>query len=268
MSNIVGAKPQPNWLVIIVITSFHLLSLGVFFTVSWQNFLLFFVLYFITGCLGITLGYHRLLTHKSFRVPKWLEYFFAICGCLALQGDPIAWVADHRNHHKFSDQTQDTHNSRLGFWHSHCGWLFVKTEIPFDFAKDLMQDKFYQFLRTWHFMPTVILGAILGVTMGWGGLFWGIFARTVWVYHVTWSVNSLSHLFGTQPFKEKSTDQSRNNFLVGWLAFGEGWHNNHHAYPKSPKHGILPMQFDLTWNVIVILKKLRLAYKLEPVPKC
>jgi sn-1 stearoyl-lipid 9-desaturase len=258
-----------NYKVISVILIFHILGVMVLLPSNFSlvNFGIFMVLYILTGCFGITLGYHRLLTHRSFQVPKWLEYVFATCGTLALQGDPIAWVTDHAAHHAGSDTEKDPHDSTKGFWYSHLTWLFPKEDNKAKLGiADMRNDPYYKFLRKFHWLPSVILGVILGVTLGWSAMIWGIFFRTCFVYHVTWSVNSVCHIWGNRPFQNLSKDNSTNNWIVGILAFGEGWHNNHHAWQFSPKHGIEKYQIDFTWLVILTLKKLGLARNLKSIP--
>ena len=237
---------------------------------SWQSVACLLVLYWITACLGVTIGYHRLLCHRSFRVPRWLERFFATCGALSCQHGPIDWVGLHRHHHKFSDTDADHHNSNRGFWWSHMGWMFE--EIPAMGAvprltADLSRDPFYRWLNE-HFLvlqlPLAGLLFWIGTVTDAGGLalvLWGIPLRLVLVYHVTWLVNSATHCWGTTV--HQSGDRSRNNAWVAALTFGEGWHNNHHAFPHSAKHGLEAGQIDLTWQHIRLLGALGLAKQIR-----
>ena len=224
------------------------------------------VLYWVTACLGVTIGYHRLLCHRAFRVPQWLERFFATCGALSCQHGPIDWVGLHRHHHKFSDTDADHHDSNKGFWWSHMGWMFE--EIPAMGAVprltgDLAADPYYRWLNSWFLSLQLVLGLLLfwigtatGVG-GWGLVLWGIPLRLVLVYHCTWLVNSATHAWGEAV--HESGDKSRNNPWVAALTFGEGWHNNHHAYPHSARHGFGPGQIDLTWQHIRLMRALGLA---------
>jgi stearoyl-CoA desaturase (delta-9 desaturase) len=224
------------------------------------------VLYWITACLGVTIGYHRLLSHRAFQVPTWLERFFATCGALSCQHGPIDWVGLHRHHHKFSDTDADHHDSNKGFWWAHMGWMFQ--EIPAMGAiprltGDLARDPYYRWLNSWFLSLQLVLGLLLfwigtatGVG-GWGMVLWGIPLRLVVVYHITWLVNSATHYWGDTP--HDSGDRSRNNAWVAALTFGEGWHNNHHAYPHSARHGWGPGQIDLTWQHIRLMQRLGLA---------
>jgi stearoyl-CoA desaturase (delta-9 desaturase) len=223
------------------------------------------VLYWVTACLGVTIGYHRLLSHRSFRLPRWAERFFATCGALSCQHGPIDWVGLHRHHHKFSDTDVDHHTSLKGFWWSHMGWMF--TTIPAMGAVprltgDLAKDPYYRWLNHNFLLLQLPLAALLfwiGTVTGAGGwalVLWGIPLRLVVVYHCTWLVNSATHLWGETP--HASGDGSRNNPWVAALTFGEGWHNNHHAFPHSARHGF-GRQIDLTWQHIRLLRRLGLA---------
>jgi stearoyl-CoA desaturase (delta-9 desaturase) len=233
---------------------------------SWQGVVAFLVLYWVTACLGVTIGYHRLLSHRAFRVPQWLERVFATCGALSCQHGPIDWVGLHRHHHKFSDTEVDHHSSLRGFWWSHMGWMFE--EIPAMAAVprltgDLARDPYYRWLNNWFLVLQLALGALLywiGSATGAGGwalVLWGIPLRLVVVYHCTWLVNSATHWWGDSV--HESGDRSRNNALVAALTFGEGWHNNHHAYPHSARQGWGPGQIDLTWLHIRAMRALGLA---------
>lgn len=222
------------------------------------------VMYVITGMLGITLSFHRQLSHRSFTTPKWLEYFFAYCGVLALQGDPLEWVSSHRYHHLYCETDRDPHTVNEGLWWSHMGWLLDNTATKArtgdqSNANDIAQDPFYSFIKkTYPLHPLLFACAMYA----WGGLpyvVWGVAVRTVWVWHITWFVNSASHAWGSKVYKTNPPDQSRNNWWVGILAFGEGWHNNHHAFQYSARHGLEWWQIDMTWYLIRTLQFLGLA---------
>jgi stearoyl-CoA desaturase (delta-9 desaturase) len=213
----------------------------------------------------VTIGYHRMLSHRAFRVPQWLERFFATCGALSCQHGPIDWVGLHRHHHKFSDTEVDHHSSLKGFWWSHMGWMFAPipamAAVP-RLTGDLARDPYYRWLNNWFLvlqLPLALLlfwiGSASGVG-GWSLVLWGIPLRLVIVYHFTWLVNSATHLWGDT--SHESGDQSKNNAWVAAFTFGEGWHNNHHAYPHSARHGFGP-QIDLTWQHIRLLRSLGLA---------
>ena len=257
-----------TWGTIVFMVAIHILSLVALQPKFWSlpavTSLLFF--YWVTACLGVTLGYHRLLSHRSFIVPRWLERFFATCGAISCQHGPIDWVGLHRHHHSFSDTEVDHHNSKKGFWWSHMGWMFKDVEalkaVP-KLSADLIKDPYYRFLNKYFLFLQIPIGLSLyaiGQKLGVGGwalVLWGIPLRLVVVYHVTWLVNSATHCWGKAPFE--SGDSSKNNAWVAALTFGEGWHNNHHAFPSSAKQGLLPGQIDITWYHVVLLKKLGLA---------
>ncbi len=227
---------------------------------SWGAIGVFLLLYWVTACLGVTLGYHRLLSHRAFKVPRWLERFFATCGSLSAEYGPITWVGLHRQHHKHSDKALDPHNSNRGLWWSHILWMFFR--VPGEkrvrrYAGDLRKDPYYRWLDKWFIVLQLPLGLLLYNLGGWAFVLWGIPLRLVFVYHVTWLVNSANHKWGKRP--NKTADNSTNNKWVAALTFGEGWHNNHHAFPSAAKQGMLPGQIDLTWYHILLLKKLGLA---------
>jgi sn-1 stearoyl-lipid 9-desaturase len=262
-------KTPLAWNIIIFLGSIHLVALLAFFPqfFSWQAVGVAFFFYWITAGLGITLGFHRLVTHRSFEAPKWLEYFLVFCGTLACQGGPIAWVGLHRIHHKYSDTTPDPHDSNRGFWWSHIGWMLVQNEANKDvdrYTKDIDSDKFYQFCEKYFILIQVALGLILLKFGGWDCVIWGIFFRLAFVFHVTWFVNSATHKFGYQSHESK--DRSRNCWWVALLTFGEGWHNNHHAYQFSARHGLQWWEIDLTWMTIKFLDIVGLAKNIRLAP--
>ena len=257
-----------NWVVIGFMATIHVLAVVALLPQFWSvpAVATLLILYWVTACLGVTIGYHRLLSHRAFRVPQWLERFFATCGALSCQHGPIDWVGLHRHHHKFSDTEADHHDSNKGFWWSHMGWMLE--EVPALAAVprltgDLAADPYYRWLNKWFLVLQLPLAALLfwiGTATGAGGwalVLWGIPLRLVLVYHVTWLVNSATHCWGEAV--HESGDKSRNNLWVALFTFGEGWHNNHHAYPHSARHGFGPGQIDLTWQHIRLLRALGLA---------
>ena len=259
-----------DWTIIIYMASIHLVALLAFLpgNFSWQAIGVTLLLYWVTGALGITLGFHRLVSHRSFQSPKWLEYLLVFCGTLACQGGPIQWVGLHRIHHKYSDTEPDPHDSNRGFWWSHMGWMLH--QIPADndvprYTQDIKEDPFYNFCQTFMIPIQIVLGLILYFLGGWSFVIWGIFVRLVMVFHFTWFVNSATHKFGYQ--SHESNDNSRNCWWVALLTFGEGWHNNHHAYQYSARHGLAWWEIDITWMTIKVLEFLGLAknVKLAPV---
>ena len=258
-----SASRSWRWPTIAVIGLIHVGALLAPFTFTWTAFAVFMVLQFITGLLGITLCYHRLLAHRSFQVPRVLEYALAFFGSLALQSGPIKWVATHRVHHAFSDRPQDPHSPQRGFWWAHMFWLFVSDDVLDDpakfrrYAPELAKDRVYQIMDATSPLQTVVLGAVLWAIGGLSWLVWGMCVRITFVYHITWLVNSAGHLWGYQSYD--TNEGSRNNWWVALLSYGEGWHNNHHAYLHSAAHGLHWWEVDTTYLVIRMLGWLGLA---------
>jgi stearoyl-CoA desaturase (delta-9 desaturase) len=236
---------------------------------TWDALLLCVALHWLTGGVGICMTYHRLLTHRSFSLrPAWLEYPLTLIGCLASEGGPIGWVADHRKHHAYSDQEGDVHSPKDGFGWSHMFWWMTPDvtshhtdEYYQRWAPDLFKDPVLRFLDRTHVLW--ILG-FFGLLYAWGGmpyLVWGGFLRTVLVLHSTWLVNSASHVWG---YKTHATrDDSRNNWWVAALTYGEGWHNNHHAFQTSARHGMAWWEVDTTYWLIRAMSFVGIAYNLK-----
>ena len=232
------------------------------------------VLYWTT-VLGVTLGLHRLVAHRSFVAPKWLERVLVLMGTLACQSGPIEWVGLHRHHHRYSDQPNDHHDAGRGLWWAHSEWMLhpiPALEHVQRLTGDLQRDPFYRWLDRWFLLVQLPLGVALywygnaaGVHGGGLGLvLWAIPLRLVLVYHVTWLVNSATHAFGYRNFD--SPDLSRNCWWVAILSFGEGWHNNHHAHQHSARHGLRWFELDITWLHIMLLRKLGLARRIRLAP--
>ena len=234
---------------------------------SWGALAAAAVLWYLTGALGICLSFHRILTHRSVVVPKWLEYGTAVLGTLAVQGGPIDWVSTHRKHHAFSDTDGDPHDANKGFWWSHVVWLFApnkaipRGEEEIRYAKELHADPFYRALEEMTVPLQIALGIALFLMGGWPFVIWGIFVRLVVVYHITWFVNSATHQYGYRNYR--TDDLSTNNWWVAILAWGEGWHNNHHAFPFSARHGLRWFEVDFTWMTIKFLAWLKLAREIK-----
>jgi stearoyl-CoA desaturase (delta-9 desaturase) len=252
-----------NWGTAIAMGLFHVGAIAALFFFTWPAFFVAIFLWWISGSLGIGMSYHRLLTHRGYKTPKWVEYFLTWCATLALEGGPIFWVATHRIHHQFSDEEGDPHSPIDGKWWSHMGWILMGKSMHHDtttlgrYVPDLTKDKVHVWLTKYHYTSNIILGIILYAIGGWPWLLWGVFARVVVGLHATWMVNSVTHMWGTRRFVTK--DLSTNNFLVAFLTFGEGWHNNHHAHPVSARHGMTWYEIDMNWYGIWALNKLGLA---------
>jgi len=248
-------------------TMFHLGAIAALFMFSWKGVIAAVVLWWMSGSLGIGMGYHRLLTHRGYKCPKWVEYFLTTCGALALEGGPMFWVATHRVHHQNSDAEGDPHSPRDGGFWAHMGWIMTgraihnHSDAMLPYVPDLRKDKFHVWISNWHWLPQVVVGIALLVFGGWSVMFWGVFVRTTVGLHATWLVNSATHMWGRQRFL--TGDTSRNSFWVAMLTFGEGWHNNHHAHAQSARHGLAWYEFDMTWYGICALRMLGLAWDVK-----
>jgi sn-1 stearoyl-lipid 9-desaturase len=255
------------WTTTLFMILFHAGAIVALFVFTWKALILAIALWWISGGLGIGMGYHRLLTHRGYKTPKWLEYFLTLCGALALEGGPIAWVATHRVHHQNTDKEGDPHSPRDGGLWAHMGWIMTGKAMHnssgelLPFVPDLRKDKFHIWISKWHWVPICVLALVLFAVGGWPFVLWGIFLRTVVNLHGTWLVNSATHMWGSQRFA--TGDTSKNSFWVAVLTFGEGWHNNHHAAPQSPRHGLAWYEFDLNWYGICALQWLRLAWDVK-----
>lgn len=272
-----------NRLYAIIIGSIHLLALLALlpYCFSWIGVFVMLAGIHVFGQ-GITIGYHRLLTHRSFRTPKWVEHCFAILGMCCFEDSPVRWVVTHRLHHVHSDERPDPHSPIVNFIWSHFGWLMVQNrethsmKATDQFAKDLLRDPFYMYLEKRplyqlaiplaqipvFFLPGLIGGWLAsdfwsGLQLGVSLVVWGVYVRVVAVWHITWSVNSLSHMFGYQNYK--TGELSRNNWFVALLTVGEGWHNNHHEDPSAASVQHRWWEIDISYYEIKLLEKLGLA---------
>lgn len=267
------ARPQV-WSVIIGMTLFHLVCLAVFVTgVSAAALIVAVAMYVVRG-MGITTGYHRLLAHRSFKTNRFVQFMMALCGSLAVQGGPLWWVAHHRHHHAATETEEDVHSPVThGMWQAHMGWMMM--DVAFNEkgtnARDLHKFPEIKFLQR-HYVWLVVaqpalmyaLGAWLGPAYNTSGaqmMVWGFFISTVFTWHVTFMVNSVCHRWGSRP--HDSGDASTNNLLIGLLAFGEGWHNNHHKYASSARHGLEWWQLDTTYLLLRGLEKFGLVSDLK-----
>lgn len=261
-----------NWVSVAFFATIHALALLAPWFFSWSALGITIFLHWLFGSIGICLGYHRLLTHRSFQVPKWLEYIIATIGALAVQGGPIFWVASHRLHHAHpEDEVKDPYSARRGFWWSHMLWLFCQNQQFFDyeaykkFAPDLARDSFYRWLNRYFLLLQIPLGLLLYVLGGWSFVIYGMFLRLVLLWHSTWLINSASHLRGYQTYGVD--DGSRNLWWAALLTYGEGWHNNHHAQPHVAPAGRQWWEVDVTWWAIQVLKTFGLAKKVVMPPQ-
>ena len=227
---------------------------------GWGPLLVALALHFVIFSFGISFGYHRLLTHRTLEAPKWLEYTLATIGSLALQGPPAEFVGTHRYHHAFAETATDVHSPTRGFWWSYMGWLFTYDMASYvRFAPRSMQvDRWYLFLRRHLLLLQVPLGAALWWLGGTPYVMCGVFLRIVLVWHTSFLVNAVTHTVGYRSYA--SRDDSRNNWIVALLSYGEGWHNNHHAHPGSAKLGHRWWELDMTWWLVRLCEALGIVY--------
>jgi stearoyl-CoA desaturase (delta-9 desaturase) len=263
-----------NWVFFVAIAAFHLLGAAAIVQsvlhFRWSSVVVFLATWIVGENVGIGMSYHRQLTHRGYATPKWLEYLLAGCGTMALQGGPLYWVAVHRMHHQYTDKPGDPHSPRDGKWWSHMGWilegsLHSDSKVLSRYAPDLAKDPVYRWLSKYHWLPVTLLGVglLLGgaVFGGWAcgvsWVLWGVFLRATIGMHVTWLVNSATHMWGSRRFETR--DDSTNNWIVALLTGGEGWHNNHHAHPVSARHGMAWYELDINYMGIRFLELLGLA---------
>ena len=283
------AVPPPtatlwSWPSIVPIVAIHLLALALaplYF--SWTGLLVGVASAYLIAPLGINLTYHRLLTHRSLAVPKWLERALVVLALLSLEGPPVQWVAVHRMHHRWSDEEQDPHSPVRGFFWAHVGWLFVTWRNQWaatTYARDILRDPFYRWLQSGLWWLAIYAAhvalfwaaALLGGWLAWHDLgaarelaasvvVWGVLVRQVYVWHITWGINSATHLWGYRSYE--TGDRSRNNWLLGLLAAGEGWHNNHHHDQASASNWHRPWELDYTYLLILGLEAVGLASEVK-----
>ncbi len=281
-----------EWPYVVTVCLYHAIALTALlpWLFSWTGFCLMLAGIYVFGSLGINLCYHRLLTHRGLHCPQWVEHGLVILGVCCMQDTPARWVAVHRRHHQYSDEREDPHSPHVNLFWGHMGWMLVKNHdlsrmgIYARYAKDILRDPFYKRLENSALYPLIIIGSWVvffaagffpvylsghaaseALQFGLSLLVWGVFLRTVVVWHITWSVNSIAHRWGYRNYE--TTDLSRNNAIVGILAAGEGWHNNHHADPRAASHGHRRWEVDLVFLVVRALEKLGIASEVVR-PRC
>ena len=262
-------KRKFNWGTAIFLILAHVAAIAALFFWSWPALISALVLYWVGGSLGIGMGFHRLITHRGYKVSKPIEYFLVTCGALALEGGPIQWVTTHRIHHAHTDRTGDPHTPRDGGWWAHIGWILRGSAQDYDqatlehYAPDLIKDRYYVWLNHYYYVPLIILSVALLAFGGFDVMLWGVFLRVTLGLHTTWLVNSATHMWGRKRFD--TGEDSRNTWWVALLTFGEGWHNNHHAHPTSARHGLRWYEIDFNWWGIRVLQFLGLARRIKRV---
>lgn len=263
--------PKISWVSVVFFAIVHGLALLAPWFFSWSAVGTMVLLHWFLGSIGICLGYHRLLSHRSFQVPKWLEYVIALIGATALQGGPIFWAAGHRLHHAHTeDEEKDPYSARRGFWWSHMLWMIYPKSDFFNpdkyrkYAPDLARDPFYLWLDKYFLLLQIPLAVGLYLCGGWSFIIWGMCVKSVLLWHSTWFINSVTHMWGYRTFE--TNDNSRNLWWAAIVTYGEGWHNNHHAYPNVAKAGWHWWEVDVTWWAIQVLRALGLATKVVMPP--
>jgi stearoyl-CoA desaturase (delta-9 desaturase) len=257
-----------DWIKSLPFFAVHLVCLTAFFTgVSWKAVGLCLALYVIR-MFGITAGYHRYFAHRSYRTSRVFQFVLAWIASSAAQKGPLWWASHHRHHHQHSDQEMDVHSpEREGFWWSHVGWILSSKYEATDFnaIKDFAQYPELRWLNRFHVIPAVVLAVACFLLMGWQGLVWGFFISTVLLYHGTFVINSLCHMFGRVRYK--TTDTSRNSLLLALITLGEGWHNNHHYYATSTNMGFFWWEIDVSYYTLKMLSCFGLVWEIKKPPQ-
>ena len=255
-----------NWKSSIPFFIAHLLPLMVIFTGITRTAALLFVVTYVVRMVAITAGYHRYFSHKTYKLGRFSQFVLAFICTSAAQKGPLWWAGHHRNHHKFSDTERDIHSPRKGFWWAQVGWILCDKHgaTPYDDIKDFAKYPEIRFLNKHDWIGPWSLGFACYFIGGWSGLFFGFFASTVVLWHMTFFVNSLAHVFGRRSYD--TTDTSRNSMIVAVLTSGEGWHNNHHRYQSSARQGFRWWQIDFTYYVLKAFSCVGIVKDLRPVP--
>jgi stearoyl-CoA desaturase (delta-9 desaturase) len=262
-----AASDRIDWIRSLPFLGVHLACVAAWWTgVSWQALALCAGLYIIR-MFGITAGYHRYFSHRSYRTSRWFQFVLAWIGCSAVQKGPLWWAGHHRHHHKHSDEDPDVHSPVLrGFWWSHVGWFLCSRYDDTDHhaIKDFSKYPELRWLNDYHVVPGVVLAVLCTALMGWQGLVWGFFISTVLLYHGTFVINSLCHMLGTVRYA--TGDESRNSLVLALITLGEGWHNNHHHYQSSTRQGFFWWEIDVSYYVLIALSWVGLVWDLRTPP--
>lgn len=256
------------WNAVVVFILLHLACLMAFFTEISGYVLILCGASYLVQMIGITIGYHRLFSHRSFKTSRTFQFLLACLGCSASQSGPSWWVARHRHHHRSSDTAADVHSPVAhGFWWSHSGWILSTASdgTDVDSVKDLRRLPEIRWLDRYFWVPPLVLAVLCFVLGGWSGLIWGFLISTVLSHHATFTVNSVCHIWGRRRYE--TTDASRNNFLVALITLGEGWHNNHHHYQSSAKQGVRWWEIDVSYYLIRLMAWARLVWNVRTPPR-
>lgn len=247
---------------------FHIVPFAAFFlTIQVIDWVVFFILYF-TRIFFIGAGYHRYFSHRSFKTSRPVQFLLAFFAQSAAQGGVLWWAAEHRKHHRFTDKKEDLHSPKQeGFFHAHIGWLLKSRDRETDltYVRDFSKYPELVFIDKYHMLSPFLLGLVCFLIGGWSMVVVGFFLSTLVVFHVTWTINSLSHMIGSQRYD--TGDTSKNNWFLALLTLGEGWHNNHHFFPSSTRQGFKWWEYDITYYILKILSWFRIVKNLIPVPK-
>ena len=256
-----------NWVKSIPFLLVHALPLLVIFTGVSRTALILLAVTFFGRMFFITGGYHRYFSHKAYRCNRFVQFLVGFFGTSCAQKGPLWWAAHHRNHHKFSDTEADIHSPRKGFWWSHVGWILCDKygETKYDDIKDFARYPEIRWLNQHDWVAPWALGVTCFLIGGWSGLVVGFFLSTVLLWHSTFLVNSVAHVFGRRRYV--TTDTSRNSLLIALLTAGEGWHNNHHRYQSSARQGFRWWQIDTTYYILWLLARVGVVRDLRPVPQ-
>jgi len=258
-------KRDFGWIVSLPFYAVHVTAVvGVaFMGVSWKGIALALALYYVR-MFGVTGGYHRYFSHRTYRTSRAFQFFLALLAQSSIQKGALWWAAHHRDHHKYSDTPKDPHSYRdYGFWYSHVGWILSSETEETDYSRvsDLARYPELRWLNKWHVVPAVVLAVALFFIGGWFALLWGFFVSTVLLWHGTFTINSLSHMWGKRRYT--TTDDSKNNPVLAIVTMGEGWHNNHHYYPRSVRQGFRWWQIDMTYYVLRSLALVGIVWDLH-----
>jgi stearoyl-CoA desaturase (Delta-9 desaturase) len=264
LSPLFKSRTVPTWVRSLPFLAMHLACLAVFIVpATWQGVVLCAGLYFVR-MFGITAGYHRYFSHRSYKTSRWFQFLLSVLGCSAMQKGPLWWTAHHREHHRHSDTIQDPHSPRINsFWWSHIGWILAKDyeETNWPVVHDWSRYPELRWLNRHHWLPGLMLAILCFLVGGWTGLVWGFFISTVLLYHAVFAVNSVCHLFGRRRYA--TSDQSRNNLWVAIVTLGEGWHNNHHRYQSSTNQGFFWWEIDISYYLLKLLGFLGLVWDMR-----